>query len=70
MTTLCGIDVAPVSLARAADTDVLLIERLDRMHVENGWHRRAGGSALTLFGLDEMMPRHASYQDFSETIRP
>ncbi len=40
------------------------------MHVENGWHRRAGGSALTLFGLDEMMPRHASYQDFSETIRP
>ena len=26
-------------------------------------------SALTIFGLDEMMARYASYEDFAETIR-
>ncbi len=64
-----GIDVARVQLERAAGKDVLLIERFDRSLTENGWARRAMVSALTLFGLDELMARYASYQDLAEIIR-
>ncbi len=64
-----GIDVAPVTLVSAAHKDVLLIERFDRTKTENGWQRRLMVSALTLFGLDDMMARYASYEDFAEIIR-
>ena len=64
-----GLDVAPVRLARAAGKDVLLIERFDRVKTEAGWRRKALVSALTLFGLDEMMARYASYEDLAEIIR-
>lgn len=64
-----GLKVAPVRLAHAAGKDVLLIERFDRVHTHEGWQRRAMVSALTLFGLDEMMARYASYADLTEIIR-
>ncbi|MGK5087795.1 HipA domain-containing protein [Bdellovibrionota bacterium FG-2] len=66
---LAGLDVAPVSLKKAAHKDVLLIERFDRVHMKNGWQRRSMLSALTLFELDEMMARYASYEKFAEIIR-
>jgi serine/threonine-protein kinase HipA len=65
----CGLDAAPVSLARAAGKDVLLIERFDRVPGKDGWARRAMVSALTLLGLDEMMARYASYEELAEIAR-
>ena len=64
-----GLDVAPVRLVRAAGRDVLLIQRFDRVPVADTWQRRAMVSALTLFGLDEMMARYASYQELAEIVR-
>lgn len=64
-----GLDVAPVSLTQAAGRDVLLVERFDRIKMGKDWQRRAMVSALTLFGLDEMMARYASYEDLAEIIR-
>ncbi len=66
---LAGLHVAPVSMVRAANKDVLLIERFDRVQVSDGWQRKAMVSALTLFGLDEIMARYASYEDLAEIIR-
>lgn len=65
----CGLDVAPVQLARALGRDVLLIERFDRIPTAEGWQRRALVSALTLLELDEMMAAYASYQTLAEIIR-
>ncbi|HZL31439.1 MAG TPA: type II toxin-antitoxin system HipA family toxin [Pseudolabrys sp.] len=64
-----GLKVAPVSQKRVAGKDVLLIERFDREKAGNGWHRCAMVSALTLFELDEMMARYASYEDLATIIR-
>ena len=66
---LAGLDVAPVKLVRAAKKDVLLIERFDRIAQGSDWSRKAMVSALTLFGLDEMMARYASYETLAEIIR-
>lgn len=66
---LVGLNVAPVRLTTSAHKDVLLIERFDRVHSANGWQRKAFVSALTLFGLDEMMARYASYAVLAEIIR-
>lgn len=65
----CGLNVASVSMTRAAHKDVLLIERFDRAHTKDGWIRHAMVSALTMLGLDEMMARYASYEDIAELIR-
>ncbi|MDP9587467.1 UNVERIFIED_ORG: serine/threonine-protein kinase HipA [Shinella zoogloeoides] len=65
----CGLNAAPVSMTRAANKDVLLIERFDRTHTKDGWTRHAMVSALTMLGLDEMMARYASYEDLAELIR-
>lgn len=65
----CGINAAPVKLDRAANKDVLLIERFDREKTKAGWQRRGMISALTLLELDEMMVRYASYSDFATVIR-
>ncbi len=66
----CGLDVAPVTLTKALGKDVLLIERFDRAAAADAaWTRRAMISALTLFELDELMARHASYEDLAEIIR-
>ena len=64
-----GLDVASVQLTSAAGKDILLIERFDRLKVESGWQRKSMLSALTLFGLDEMMARYASYEILAEIIR-
>ena len=64
-----GLDVAPVRLERVAGRDVLLVERFDRAKAKDGWTRKAMVSALTLFGLDEMMARYASYEDLAEIVR-
>ena len=66
---LAGLSVAPVKLVRASGKDVLLIKRFDRERKGGNWTRRAMVSALTLFGLDEMMARYTSYEDLAEAIR-
>lgn len=64
-----GLDVAPIRLQRVAGKDVLLIERFDRRRQASGWTRRAMVSALTLFALDEMLARYASYEDLASIVR-
>ncbi len=69
LAALAGINAAPVKLAQAAQKDILLIERFDREKTAKGWMRKAMVSALTLFSLDDMMARYASYETFAEIIR-
>ena len=69
MAALAGLNAAPVKLVRAANKDVLLIERFDRVAKGDKWTRKAMVSALTLLGLDEMMARYASYETLAEIIR-
>lgn len=64
-----GLDVAPVSLKRILGKDVLLVERFDRVPSECGWQRRHMISALTLFELDDMTARYASYEQLAEIVR-
>ena len=64
-----GLNVAPVKLKQIAGRDVLLVERFDRVKSSQGWQRRAMVSALTIFELDELMARYASYEDLAESIR-
>jgi len=66
---LAGLKVAPVKLIQTANKDILLIERFDRLPQGGGWSRKSMVSALTLFGLDEMMARYASYEKLAEIIR-
>ncbi|MEX2489121.1 MAG: type II toxin-antitoxin system HipA family toxin [Pseudomonadales bacterium] len=66
---LCGIDAAPVSLVPASGKDVLLVERFDRIRAGEGWQRKIMVSALTIFGLDEMMARYASYCELADMVR-
>jgi len=66
---LVGLNVAPVKLAKAANKDVLLVERFDRQHSPNGWTRKLMISALSLLKLDEMHARYASYEIFAEIVR-
>jgi serine/threonine-protein kinase HipA len=69
LAALVGLDVAPVLLTKSSHKYVLLIERFDRIHTDDGWLRKAMVSALTLFELDEMMARYTSYEEFAEIIR-
>lgn len=69
LAAMAGLDVAPVSLQRAASKDVLLVERFDRIAATQGWQRKIIISALTLLKLDEMMARYASYEDLAELVR-
>lgn len=64
-----GLNVAPVLLPHTAGKDVILVERFDRIRSHAGWQRRLMVSALTIFGLDEMMARYASYEDLTDIIR-
>ena len=64
-----GISTAPVSLTKAINKDVLLIERFDRTYVEESWYRKSMISALTILELDERLAAHASYEDLAEKIR-
>ena len=65
----CGLRVAPVEWMRVEGRDALLVERFDRVEAAVGWRRRSIVSALTLFGLDEMMARYCSYEDLAEQVR-
>jgi serine/threonine-protein kinase HipA len=69
LAAMAGLDVAAVSLQRAAGKDVLLVERFDRIATARGWQRKSMVSALTLLKLDEMMARYASYEDLAELVR-
>ncbi|ORU91805.1 MAG: phosphatidylinositol kinase [Cycloclasticus sp. symbiont of Poecilosclerida sp. N] len=69
MAEVVGLDAAAVQLKIAAGKDVLLIERFDRTKTPHGWARKSMVSALTLFALDDMMARYASYEDLAEIIR-
>jgi serine/threonine-protein kinase HipA len=69
LANLAGIDVAPVKMVKTANKDVVLIERFDRTHNGQDWTRKSMVSALTLFGLDDMMARYASYETLAEIIR-
>lgn len=69
LATLVGLNAAPVKMVQASGKDVLLIERFDRVNNGEGWTRKCMVSALTLFGLDDMMARYASYEEFAEIIR-
>ncbi len=69
LAALAGLNVAPVKLITAANKDVLLIERFDRKKTPKGWTRKAMVSALTLFALDDMAARYASYETLAEIIR-
>jgi len=66
---IAGLTVASVELTRASGKDVLLIERFDRQRQARGWLRKPLVSALTLFELDEMMAKYASYEDLAEIVR-
>ncbi len=66
---LAGLNVAPVKLKKAANKDVLLIERFDREAKSDNWTRKAMVSSLTLFCLNDMMARYASYETLAEIIR-
>lgn len=69
LAALVGLNVAPVRLERAAKRDAILIERFDRVQTAAGWQRKAMVSALTMFELDEMMARYASYEILAQIIR-
>ncbi|AZZ95602.1 type II toxin-antitoxin system HipA family toxin [Hahella sp. KA22] len=69
LAAIAGINAAPVKLVQAAQKDILLIKRFDREKTIHGWTRKAMVSALTLFRLDDMMARYASYEIFAEIIR-
>lgn len=47
----------------------LLESGSDRIRIKEGWARKRIVSALTLFGLDEMMARYSSYEILCEIIR-
>lgn len=66
---LCGLNTANVKLVKASKRDVLLVERFDRVRMQQGWSRKCMVSALTLLELDEMMARYASYESLAEVIR-
>lgn len=69
LASLAGLNVAGVRLESVLGKDVLLVERFDRERLKGGWTRKAFVSALTMFELDEMMARHASYETLAEIIR-
>jgi len=69
LASLAGLNVARVRLETALGKDVLLVERFDRERLQDGWGRKAFVSALTMFELDEMMARHASYELLAEIVR-
>ena len=64
-----GLNVASVRLAHSNGKGVLLVDRFDRTLSGQVWVRKAVVSALTIFGLDEMTARYASYEALAQVIR-
>jgi serine/threonine-protein kinase HipA len=69
LAALAGLNVAPVKLVQVLNKEILLVERFDRVAKGDTWSRKALVSALTLFELDDMMARYASYETLAEIIR-
>ena len=69
LANLAGLNASSVRMETALGKDVLLVERFDRELKKGGWSRKAFVSALTMFDLDEMLARHASYEMLAEIIR-
>lgn len=65
----CGLQVAPVSLTRSLDKDVLLVERFDRKASQDNFQRKHMLSALSLMLLDSMEARYASYLELADRVR-
>lgn len=68
LASIVGLNVAPVQLTAVRNMDVLLVERFDRLPRNGDWSRKLVVSALTLFELDELMARYASYEAFAEIV--
>ncbi|MCB1129915.1 MAG: HipA domain-containing protein, partial [Verrucomicrobiae bacterium] len=64
-----GMNVAEVSLEKAAGKDVLLVKRFDRQPSTSGWCRRSIVSGLTVLGLDEKWAREATYPNLVDQLR-
>lgn len=65
-----GLHVARTELIECQGKSVLLVERFDRAVTAGGdVHRRMLVSALTLFGLDEMAGRYATYHGLADIVR-
>lgn len=71
LASLCGINTAKISLTKILNKDVLLIKRFDRTFDNSNkiYYRKHMLSALSLFKLNEMEARYASYKDFTHLIR-
>ena len=65
----CQIHVPTIRLLESLGKDVLLVERFDRVHEENGIKRRFMISGLTALQLHETESRLASYLDMTGFIR-
>lgn len=68
MAAAMDLRVADVKLLQAGSRLVLASQRFDRIW-SSGWQRKPMISALTLLELDEMLARHASYEDLTHIIR-
>jgi serine/threonine-protein kinase HipA len=66
LAALSGLNTANVTLAKALEKDVLLVERFDRTS-DGG--RLAMVSSLTILGLNEASGRYASYAELAHEIR-
>ncbi len=71
-----GLDVAPVEVRRVSGSDVLLVERFDRLPTHSADagsrtnpSRRLMLSMLTVLGYTAMSSRHASYAEIAAAIR-
>lgn len=62
-----GLNVAPTELTTSLGHDVLLIERFDRTSTFG--QRKMAVSVLTLFELDEIAGRYATYFELADIIR-
>lgn len=68
---LAGLDVAEIEIEQVLDREVLLVERFDRVPVNEGknWHRRSILSALTWTQETELAARHIAYSELADIIR-
>lgn len=62
-----GLNVAATKITTCLDRDVLLIDRFDRTAIPG--ERKMLVSALTLFELDEMTGRYATYFELADMVR-
>lgn len=69
LAAMAGLNVAAVSLSKAAGKDVLMVARFDRNQKDGEWQRKGIVSALTMLQLDEMMARYAGYHDLANLVR-